>query len=310
MTLAGLCATCDPIGSTHFAGNNEFYVSPSIIKEVKANCADVAQLNANFVFPYLKALNNLARCDVNARVVIKRHSYLQDSCQMNLAEIQKCRGTTPVVMLQSNVAKSQRILAAKRRMQALVKPVAPATAPVTPAPAATTYVSTEEDKNCFGFAMRIITNGVGKAEPCTQGDPDFVRGIYMNVLQVLGKNKDVTFEGFDLADNAVKIKMDKKERAKKNSKNPIKTTAPNAKPATPAMTSSEFRAKAIAPLVNATIPAVTLSAPGVKATLPGVTIGAPAVNLTAPKLTVRSLEKKSKASSQFEKYLERIGLSN
>lgn len=298
MTLAGLCATCDPIGSTHFAGNNEFYVSPSIIKEVKANCADVAQLNANFVFPYLKALNNLARCDVNARVVIKRHSYLQDSCQMNLAEIQKCRGTTPVVMLQSNVAKSQRILAAKRRMQALVKPVAPATAPVTPAPAATTYVSTEEDKNCFGFAMRIITNGVGKAEPCTQGDPDFVRGIYMNVLQVLGKNKDVTFEGFDLADNAVKIKMDKKERAKKNSKNPLKT---HGIPAVP-VPKGGLGVRS-GPFVRA--------APAVKATLPpGGTIVAPPVNVTAPKLTVRSLEKKSKASSQFEKYLERIGLSN
>lgn len=63
--------------------------------------------------------------------------------------------------------------------------------------------------NCFNFAYRIMNNGIGLVEPCSMGDPDYVRGIYMNMLKVFERFDDIEIDKEDKKDDAAKLFMDR-----------------------------------------------------------------------------------------------------
>jgi hypothetical protein len=235
---------------------------------------------------YLDAVDRMVRCD-GGQIVTSRPLYSRANCQVSSDDVAKCRGTSAAVASISadtlvvnpkdkKKPTDQSSRTAKvevRRLQAVV----PATTADKPYMSITAPVDVVEE-NCYDFAAKILNFSVYRINTCTIGDPDFIRGIYMNMLHAKRLFKDAKLSPTQLADNVATVGSDsnavRSDAATKaaSKKATVKTITPTS--SAPAATAPAATAAAPA----ATAPAATAAAPA--ATAPAATAAAPAA--TAP----------------------------
>jgi hypothetical protein len=255
---------------------------------------------------YLDAVDRMVRCD-GGQIVTSRPLYSRANCQVSSDDVAKCRGTSAAVASISadtlvvnpkdkKKPTDQSSKTAKvevRRLQAVV----PATTADKPYMSITAPVDVVEE-NCYDFAAKIFNFSVYRINTCTIGDPDFIRGIYMNMLHAKRLFKDAKLSPTQLADNVATVGSDsnavrsdaatkaasKKATVKKitpTSSAPVSAAAPAATAAAATATAPAATAAA----ATATAPAATAAAPA--ATAPAATAAAPAA--TAPAAKARRL---------------------
>jgi hypothetical protein len=238
---------------------------------------------------YLDAVDRMVRCD-GGQIVTSRPLYSRANCQVSSDDVAKCRGTSAAVASISadtlvvnpkdkKKPTDQSSRTAKvevRRLQAVV----PATTADKPYMSITAPVDVVEE-NCYDFAAKILNFSVYRINTCTIGDPDFIRGIYMNMLHAKRLFKDAKLSPTQLADNVATVGSDSnavrsvaatKAASKKAT---VKTITPTS--SAPVSTAAAAPA-ATAAAPAATAPAATAAAPA--ATAPAATAAAPAA--TAP----------------------------
>jgi hypothetical protein len=243
----------------------------------------------------------MVRCD-GGQIVTSRPLYSRANCQVSSDDVAKCRGTSAAVASISadtlvvnpkdkKKPTDQSSKTAKvevRRLQAVV----PATTADKPYMSITAPVDVVEE-NCYDFAAKIFNFSVYRINTCTIGDPDFIRGIYMNMLHAKRLFKDAKLSPTQLADNVATVgsdsnavRSDAATKAASKKATVKKITPTSSAPVSAAATTAAPAATATAPAATAaaataTAPAATAAAPA--ATAPAATAAAPAA--TAPAAT-------------------------
>lgn len=173
-TNASICSVCDPTASKYFAGHSNFMLNSGFSVQVRDNCGDITHINNQTIFPYLKSANDLLRCSESGQLITSITDYKQATCTLSAQELIQCIPEH----------KDGPIAPTNHSVRALMNPQTRKTQQTKPKPAvakpAVIPITAVEQQNCYVFASRILNGGLGKVDPCSMGDPDFVRGVYMN----------------------------------------------------------------------------------------------------------------------------------
>ena len=220
-TNATICSACDPVNSVNLNLNSKLekaYISTLDVDNIKAACGDAAFLNASVVYPYLKTYNQLVNCDLNGQIVDDMHKYRRDACGMTMKDITDCRGNDPVSNVALTKLNYRRRMEGDRKLQVVTPGTDQATTGATTGPTANETgaappktanpVLTVQQENCYNFANFVFRGSIAKVDSCSMGDPDYVRGIYINSLKTMNKLDDMVMTPEASSDNDEKIEVD------------------------------------------------------------------------------------------------------
>ena len=235
-------------------------------------------LQQQIINRYIDAVDRMVRCD-GGQIVTSRPLYSRANCQVSSDDVAKCRNTSAAVAsisadtLPVNPKDKKKPTAEKsvkvevRRLQAAV-PATTATATTDKPYMSITAPVDVVEENCYDFASKILNFSVYRINTCTIGDPDFIRGIYMNMLHAKGLFKNAKLSPTQLADNVASVGSD--------------SSAVRSDAATKAA-SEKATLKVITPTSSAPVPATaTVATPVVSSTVAAPAATAPAAAATAP----------------------------
>ena len=249
-------------------------------------------LQQQIINRYIDAVDRMVRCD-GGQIVTSRPLYSRANCQVSSDDVAKCRNTSAAVAsisadtLPVNPKDKKKPTAEKsvkvevRRLQAAV-PATTATATTDKPYMSITAPVDVVEENCYDFASKILNFSVYRINTCTIGDPDFIRGIYMNMLHAKGLFKNAKLSPTQLADNVASVGSDssavRSDAATKaaSEKATLKVITPTSSAPVPAT------ATVATPVVSSTVAAPAATAPAAAATVAAPAATAPAAAATAP----------------------------
>ena len=216
-TTAAICSTCDPFGSTKFDLVNQVLVLNNyVIHGLSNNCLDSVVFNQEIIFPYIKALGNFVRCSYDGKFVPSRPEYFMNKCGLSDSEIQNCQKSKLVPFPKKKLARRLQIDSgydhSETALRVAMNPYDEI--PQKQVPRDLNEIPKKHEKEpyieCKEFSRILLNNSIGKIEPCSMGDVDFIRGVYINSqwMTDLYKDSEQSNQKYEIMDDEIKQKFD------------------------------------------------------------------------------------------------------